>query len=40
MVAALESFKNRESRERTEAVQVELDEELRETLKSLGYVNP
>lgn len=39
LVAMLEEFKDREVRESPEAVQVELDDELKETLKSLGYVN-
>ncbi len=39
LVAILEEFKDREVRESPEAVQVELDDELKETLKSLGYVN-
>ena len=39
LVAVLEEFKDREVRESPEAVQVELDDELKETLKSLGYVN-
>ena len=39
LVAVLEEFKDREVRESPEAVQVELDDELKETLESLGYVN-
>ena len=39
MVAVLEEFQDREVRESPEAVQVELDTELKEPLESLGYVN-
>ena len=39
LVVVLEEFKDRGVRESPEAVQVELDDELKETLKSLGYVN-
>ena len=39
LVAALQKFKERKAREEPEAIEVEVDDELRETLKSLGYVN-
>ena len=39
LVAALQKFKEREVRENPEVIQVEVDDELKETLKSLGYVN-